>query len=146
MQGLFSLSVFLKFACPLNGALFKYQSSSIPQYQVPAQQPSEAWQPLPALCGGRVDPCHIGKQEVGTYIHSLLYTTHWASGSSSSCSFTVVNVVERLVTAWAGERSLLRWLNQSSITHTGTTASSSSYGQETAIALSGGSRFYICIP
>jgi hypothetical protein len=47
------------------------------------------------LAGGRGDPhCHIGKQEVGTYIYSLLYMyTHWAPGSTSSWNFTAVNMV-----------------------------------------------------
>jgi hypothetical protein len=45
---------------------------------------------------------HIGMQEVGTYIYSLLYTTHWAPGSVSVMELTVVNVGEEPETTLAG--------------------------------------------
>ncbi len=41
---------------------------------VPARQPSQAVAFLSALPGGRGPPLCVGKQEVGTYIYSLLYT------------------------------------------------------------------------
>jgi hypothetical protein len=50
--------------------------------------------------GGADPPCHIGKQEAGTYIYSLLHTNTGLLGLFPSWSFTVVNVVEKPVT-WA---------------------------------------------
>jgi hypothetical protein len=54
--------------------------------------------------------------------------------------------LEELVTTWAGLRVLLCCLQQFSITHSGTTASSLSYGQDTALVLSGGRSFIAAIP
>jgi hypothetical protein len=58
---------------------------------------------LRAPLRGGGDPRYIGKQEVGTYIYSLLYTHTGLLGLSLLWSFTVVNVVEwEPVTTWAG--------------------------------------------
>ncbi len=65
------------------------------------QIPIQFWHPLLcSLAGGRGALC-IGKQEVGTYIYSLLYTQTGLLGLSPLWSFTVVNVVEKPVTTWA---------------------------------------------
>ncbi len=48
------------------------------------------------------------------------------------------------MTTWTGERVLLCCLQQSFITYSGTTASSSSFGRDTAVDLNGGAKLYSC--
>ncbi len=62
-------------------------------------------------------PCHIGIQEVATYIYSLSYTTHLAPGSTSSWSITAVNVLGEPVKMCIGKSSPLRCLTYSELRH-----------------------------
>ncbi len=85
----------------------------------------------PLLAGGGEGdpPLCIGKQEVGTYIYSLLYTHTLGSWDDFFWSLAAVNVKGTSVTTWADERYLRHCLKQFPNTCFGTTASSSSYGE-----------------
>jgi hypothetical protein len=84
-----------------NGGLF----CNLMSKSVPARQLSWAVAFLSTLIGAEGGPPLLhwqAKQEIGTYIYSLLYTHTGLLGLSPLWSLKVVNVMEELVTTWAG--------------------------------------------